>query len=41
MYEDLDMRVRVSILDGVKDSLIPHLSGKNIEVDDSLEFVPK
>ena len=31
MYEDLDMRVRLIILDGVKDSLIPHLFEKNIE----------
>ena len=29
MYEDLDMRARLIILDGVRDALIPHLSGKN------------
>ena len=30
VYEDLDMRVILIILDGVKDPLIPHFSGKNI-----------
>jgi len=29
IYEDLDARTRLIILDGVKDALIPHLSGKN------------
>jgi len=29
IYEDLDMRARLIILDGVKDALIPHLFGKN------------
>lgn len=29
VYEDLDMRARLIIVDGVKDHLIPHLSGKN------------
>ena len=29
MYDDLDTRARLIILDGVKDHLIPHLFGKN------------
>ena len=29
IYEDLDTKVRLIILDGVKDSLIPPFSGKN------------
>ena len=29
IWEDLDTKARLIILDGVKDSLIPHLSGKN------------
>lgn len=29
IFKDLDTRVRVIILDGVKDALIPHLSKKN------------
>lgn len=29
MYEDLDTRARLIILDDVKDPLIPRLSGKN------------
>jgi len=29
VYEELDMKVRLIILDGVKDSPIPHLSMKN------------
>ena len=29
VYEDLDTRARLIILDGVKNSLIPHLSEKN------------
>jgi len=28
-YEDLDVRTRLIILDGVKDAIMPHLSGKN------------
>ena len=29
MYEDLDMRARLIIIDGVKYPLIPHFYGKN------------
>jgi len=29
IWEDLDVRARLIILDGVRDALIPHLSGKN------------
>ena len=33
MYDDLDTRVRLIIIDGVKDPLIPHLFGKNTSHD--------
>lgn len=29
VYEEMDTRVKMIILDGVKDPLIPHMSGKN------------
>ena len=30
IWEDFDVKARLIILDGVRDALIPHLSGKNI-----------
>ena len=30
VYEELDLKAKLIILDGVKDHLIPHLTGKNI-----------